>query len=132
VTRDRHRRIRTRAGGRCEYCLIPEFAFPLPFQIDHILAEKHGGQTVEENLAFACPHCNRFKGPNIAGLDPDTNELTRLFNPRHDLCPDHFQFEGPRLAGRTPIGRATIHVLAMNAEDLLSIRVQLLAESNPI
>ena len=60
-----------RAGDRCEYCLIPQFAFPLPFQVDHILAEKHGGVTVEENLALACPHCNRFKGPNIAGVDPE-------------------------------------------------------------
>jgi hypothetical protein len=30
------RRVWRRAGDRCEYCLIPQFAFPLPFQIDHI------------------------------------------------------------------------------------------------
>jgi 5-methylcytosine-specific restriction endonuclease McrA len=61
-----------------------QFAFPLPFQIDHILAEKHGGETVESNLALSCPHCNRFKGPNIAGVDPATAQLTRLFDPRRD------------------------------------------------
>ncbi len=71
-----------RAGDRCEYCRIPKFALPLPFQIDHIIAEKHGGETVEENLALACPHCNRFKGPNIAGVDPDTGETVRLFRKR--------------------------------------------------
>jgi hypothetical protein len=60
---------------------MPRFAFPLPFQIDHIIAEKHGGQAVESNLALACAHCNRFKGPNIAGLDPESREIVRLFNP---------------------------------------------------
>jgi len=112
--------------------MIPQFAFPLPFQIDHILAEKHGGESVDENLALACPHCNRFKGPNIAGLDPDTKALTRLFNPRIDAWANHFQFDGPRLKGKTPIGRATIQVLSMNADELLLIRVALLAEDNRI
>jgi hypothetical protein len=112
--------------------LISQFAFPLPFQIDHILAEQHGGETVAENLALACPHCNRFKGPNIAGLDPDTADLTRLFNPRRDAWADHFRLDGPRMTGRTPIGRATIRVLAMNANDLLVIRAELLAEDNLI
>ena len=91
MNREFVRRIWKRAGDRCEYCLIPQSAFPVPFQVDHILAEKHGGQTVPDNLALACPHCNRFKGPNIAGLDPDTRELTRLFNPRSDTWADHFQ-----------------------------------------
>jgi HNH endonuclease len=128
VNRDLVRRVWRRAGDRCEYCRIPRFAFPLPFQIDHILAEKHGGVTIEGNLALACPHCNRFKGPSIAGLDPDTGELTRLFDPRRDAWADHFQLDGPRLTGRTPVGRATVRVLAMNANDLLSIRMELVAE----
>ena len=117
-----------RAGNRCEYCLIPQFALPLPFQIDHVFAEKHGGQTVERNLALARPHCNRFRGPNIAGLDPDSGQPIRLFHPRTDVWTEHFEFDGPRIIGRTPIGRVTVHVLAMNADDLLLIRVELLKE----
>jgi hypothetical protein len=117
-----------RAGEHCEYCLIPQFAFPLPFQIDHIIAEKHRGQTVETNLALACAHCNRFKGPNIAGVDPASGQLVRLFHPRNDAWVEHFRMEGPRIMGRTPVGRATIEVLRMNADDLLLIRVELLAE----
>ena len=128
MNRELIRRVWSRAGDRCEYCLIPQFAFPLPFQIDHIVAEKHGGETVEENLALACPHCNRFKGPNIAGIDPDTTTLTRLFNPRVDMWTDHFRFDGPRLKGRTILGRATIQVLAMNANELVLIRLELLAD----
>ena len=73
--------VRRRAAGRCEYCLFPESASELHFHIDHIIAEKHGGQSESENLALACFSCNLRKGPNIAGLDPDTRELTPLFNP---------------------------------------------------
>lgn len=36
--------VRRRAAGRCEYCLFPESASELPFHIDHIIAEKHGGR----------------------------------------------------------------------------------------
>ena len=80
MNRELVRLVWDRAGDRCEYCLIPQFAFPLPFQIDHIIAEKHQGETVETNLALACPHCNRFKGPNIAGLDSASGQLVRLFS----------------------------------------------------
>ena len=128
MNRELVRTVWRRAGNRCEYGLIPQFALPLPFQIDHVFAEKHGGQTVESNLALACPHCNRFKGPNIAGLDPDSGQPIRLFHPRTDVWTEHFEFDGPRIIGRTPIGRVTVHVLAMNADDLLLIPVELLKE----
>lgn len=122
------RTVWKRARERCEYCLIPKWALPLPFQIDHIIAEKHGGQTVENNLALACPHCNRFKGPNIAGVDPASDQTVRLFDPRRDIWEEHFQWEGARIVGRTPIGRASVQVLAMNADDLLLIRLELRKE----
>ena len=83
---------------------------------------------MESNLALACPHCNRFKGPNIAGLDPESGHPIRLFHPRTDAWTEHFEFDGPRIIGRTSIGRVTVHVLAMNADDLLLIRVELLKE----
>jgi len=41
---------------------------------------------------------------------------------------EHFRFGGARLVGLTPIGRATIHVLAMNADDLLLFRTEILHE----
>jgi hypothetical protein len=102
--------------------------FPLPFQVDRIIAEQHGGTAVEENLAFACPHCNRYKGPNVAGVDPDTSEVTRLFHPRRDLWAEHFRFNGALIGGKTPVGRSTVRVLAMNSRDLLAIRTELLVE----
>jgi hypothetical protein len=132
VNRELARGVRERAGGRCEYCLMPQFVFPLPFQIDHIVAEKHGGETVPTNLALACPHCNLYKGPNIAGRDPDSGQVLRLFHPRSDSWTEHFQFEGPRIVGRTPVGRVTVQVLALNAEELLLFRVELLEEDTTL
>jgi len=33
-----------------------------------------------ENLAFACYHCNLHKGPNLSGIDQESGALVRLFN----------------------------------------------------
>jgi hypothetical protein len=50
--------------------------------VDHIIARQHDGATTIDNLALACLHCNRHKGPNIAGRDVATGDLVRLFHPR--------------------------------------------------
>jgi hypothetical protein len=89
-------------------------------------ARQDGGQTVLENLALASLHCNRHKGPNIAGTDPDTGEIVRLFHPRSDRWNDHF--EGAALTGRTTIGRVTIQVLAINDPDFLAMREALIQD----
>jgi len=104
---------------------MPEALFPLPFQIDHIIAEKHGGETTVGNLAFACTHCNLYKGPNIAGIDPASGQMIRLFHPRTDVWSDHFSWEQMLLTGLSPMGRVTIQVLAINAEDFLQFRARL-------
>ena len=117
-----------RAHHRCEYCRIPYPHYRLPFQVDHIIARQHGGAATLDNLVMACFHCNRFKGPNIAGLDPISGELVRLFRPQTDRWTEHFRCDGPLLVGLTPIGRATIHVLAMNGDDLLLFRTEILHE----
>lgn len=58
-----------RANGCCEYCLIPELAVLFTHQVDHVIAEKHGGLTEAFNLALACVLCNKFKGSDIASID---------------------------------------------------------------
>jgi hypothetical protein len=120
--------VRRRAQNRCEYCRFPAELTPVPFQIDHIIAEKHGGPTTLENLAWSCFFCNSFKGPNLAGLDRRTQEVVRLFNPRRDKWTQHFRFEGGVLKGRTAIGRATIEVLRINRLDAVAVRRSLLQE----
>ena len=122
------RLVRERARERCEYCRLPQAAFPFPFQLDHIQAEQHGGATVESNLALACPPCNRHKGPNLAGLDLHSGQLIRLFHPRQDVWSEHFGWQGAALVGKTAVGRVTVQVLAMNAPDQYIVREQLLQE----
>lgn len=117
-----------RAGGVCEYCRIPQALFPLPFHLDHIIAQQHGGPTKLSNLALACLHCNSHKGPNLSGLDPVTRKLTPLFNPRRHKWDRHVRWEGPVLIGKTAIGRVTILVLAINGPELLELRTTLFEE----
>lgn len=107
---------------------MPSSVDPLPFQIDHIIAQKHGGASILENLALSCFHCNSHKGPNIAGLDPDSGELARLYHPRLDEWPNHFVWSGPTLRGSTPVGRVTIRVLVMNHPEQVAVRRSLMKE----
>jgi len=72
--------------------------------------------------------CNRYKGPNIAGVDPATGGITPLFNPRLDRWFDHFLFEGAKIVGRTVAGRATVRVLSMNHPVQLAARQALVSE----
>ncbi len=107
---------------------MPQQFDPLPFEVDHIIAEKHLGPTKPSNLALACFQCNNFKGPNIAGLDPVTKKLVPLFDPRHDNWQDHFAWKGALLIGRTSIGRATVQVLAINLAHRFAHRSSLILE----
>ncbi len=118
--------VRVRARGRCEYCHLPESVTRLRHMIDHVIARKHHGPTIPENLALACGSCNGAKGPNIAGLDPADNALTRLFNPRTDLWSDHFICGGSGvIEGMTAVGRATADVLAFNLPTRVAARAEL-------
>ncbi len=108
------REVRERAGGSCEYCRVPDSANQLPFQVDHIIAIVHHGETVLTNLAWSCFDCNVYKGVNLAGVDPDTGAIVRLYHPRNDRWDDHFRWHGARLVGTTENGRATIDVLRLN------------------
>ena len=120
--------IRRRAKDRCEYCRLHESNSPLPLEIDHIIAQKHRGPTTVGNTCLACFACNNHKGPNISGVDPLTRRIVRLFHPRLHKWPHHFRWEGPFLVGRTPIGRATIEVLAINLAHRVAVRHALIIE----
>lgn len=111
-----------RAAGCCEYCQMPQDYDVQPFQLDHIRAQKHGGPTVPANLALACLPCNSYKGSNVAGYDPDTDELVPLFNPRTDDWDEHFEWDGPTLVGKTRVARATIVVLMIDSVDRIEHR----------
>jgi hypothetical protein len=117
-----------RAGDACEYCRMPQALDELTFEIDHVVAESHGGKTAPHNLALSCFNCNRFKGPNLSGIDPRSGRLTRLFNPRRHRWETHFRWQGARLVGRTAVGRTTIRVLHINDWLRVQLREELMAE----
>ncbi len=123
------RLVAQRAQSLCEYCLIHEDDTFLGCQVEHIIAEKHGGKTVESNLAFACVFCNRFKGSDIATLAQPAGLLCRLFNPRIDRWADHFLLDALQITGRTEIGQATATLLCFNNADRLLERETLAAEN---
>jgi hypothetical protein len=114
--------VRQRAEQRCEYCLLAEEQAFLPHEPDHIIAEKHGGATTFENLALACFDCNRFKGSDIASLDPMTGELTPLFNPRTQKWSDHFQTVDGKILSLTSVGRVTAKLLKLNLPKRVEVR----------
>jgi HNH endonuclease len=114
-----------RPGSRCEYCQLHQDNSRLTFEVDHIIAKKHGGETVLGNLALSCYYCNSFKSANIAGRDPKSRKITPLFNPRRNKWARHFRWNGPVLMGRTAIGRTTIAVLNINQSEAVAIRATL-------
>ena len=121
--------VRDRAGQQCEYCQREQADSPLiPLHIEHVIPRKHDGGDGIENLALACADCNFKKSSDLAGLDPDTGQLTPLFHPRQHPWSEHFGWIGIQIIGLTPIGRTTIRVLGLNSSERL--RVRLATQSN--
>ena len=115
--------VRERANARCEYCRTPDQYSSNSFQIDHIIPMKrHGGSDGLNNMAWACPHCNRTKETDVGGYD-EAGVLTPLFNPRTHVWDDHFYMdEAAMIVSTSSIGRVTIRLLDLN--DALSVYVR--------
>ena len=118
--------VSQRAGGRCEYCLYPAAASLFAFEMEHIVAEKHGGATSLDNMALACPYCNRYKGTDLGSLDPETGLLTPFFNPRTQAWGDHFRLEDAQLIPLTAEARVTVAILQLNHANRLAERERLI------
>jgi len=125
------RMVAERAWRLCEYCRCPESFCPDPFCLDHIQPESLGGETIMANLAFACAGCNAYKQDRTSASLP-AGQTIRLFNPRKDRWEEHFRWSEDFLfvIGRTPIARATIHVLRLNRPGLVNLRQILRATGN--
>lgn len=85
------RKVRERAGSRCEYCLMPEAELFAGCEVDHIISPKHGGVTDLANLALSCERCNRTKGTDVGSVVGREQRFVRLFNPRIDAWHTHFR-----------------------------------------
>jgi hypothetical protein len=120
--------VRERAGGCCEYCRLSMTSATIPFHIDHIIPLKHGGTDDVNNLCLACYTCNAHKSHDLAGFDPDTGIISRLYHPRTQKWVDHFTLhDDMTIMGLTSEGRATLYVLQINLEERIENR-QVLAE----
>jgi HNH endonuclease len=121
--------VAKRANNRCEYCQVHEDDMFLAFEIDHIIAQKHGGGNEIDNLAYACPHCNQHKGTDMVTFVENYGDIVPLFNPRIDVWKEHFSTIEGEIISKTKIGYATIKLLKMNDVDLMILR-KLLTELN--
>ena len=118
--------VREEAGNRCEYCHLGQDELPYAtFHIDHIIPKKHGGGDDRSNLALACQQCNLHKGSNLAGIDPESGETVKLFNPQTQEWEEHFNVVDGGIVGLSPTGRATVVVCNMNTSDRVQLRKEL-------
>ena len=127
ISADLRRTVIEWAGNCCEYCRLSQEDNTFSFQIDHVIAEKHEGETVLENLSLSCPNCNSFKGSDIGSIDRETGLLTPLYNPRTQKWEDHFRLNDPLIEARTPQGRVTVRLLRLNNPEQVDERQGLIS-----
>jgi hypothetical protein len=88
-----------------------------------------GGKATLDNLALACPACNRYKGNRQLVKDPGTSRLVAMFNPRLQSWRDHFRWSEDLevIIGVTLTGRVTVEQLRMNRPSVRHFRMALKA-----
>jgi hypothetical protein len=93
-------------------------------EIDHLIPQALGGLTEQDNLWLACSLCNDYKGDRVVALDTETDQIVRLFDPRHQLWTEHFAWTvgADRMVGLSAVGRATIVALNLNRPSLVRAR----------
>jgi 5-methylcytosine-specific restriction endonuclease McrA len=122
------KQVSDRAQNKCEYCLLHQDFSIFTHEVDHIIAQKHGGSTTLANLALSCLSCNRHKGTDLTSIDPMTGEIIPLYNPRNQAWDAHFQIKDGYVVGTTPVGRTTIYLLAVNAPNRVLNRQALIGQ----
>ena len=117
-------RVIAESQSQRAYCHSPESLMGIAFEIDHITPRSAGGRTAFDNLCLSCPTCNRYKANRVKARDPVSRRLVRLFRPKRDNWPGHFQWDEnySLLLGLTPTGRATIEALRINRPALVLLR----------
>lgn len=76
------RQVHERADGCCEYCQSCEHNIGQPMHVDHIIPNSDDSF---DNLCLSCASCNLSKSRATTAIDPMTNEIVSLFNPRTQL-----------------------------------------------
>ncbi len=123
--------VRQRANFRCEYCRISDHdsAAATVFETEHIIPKadfSNDDPKIDDpdNLAWACPSCNRHKSKKSQAPDPSTDNSTPLFNPRIDQWSKHFLARSSgHIIGLTPTGKATVQTLQFNKQARVECRL---------
>ena len=111
-----------RADYRCEYCRMHQEHVAKTHEPDHIIPRKHGGPDEDDNLAWSCFICNKYKSSEVGAYDLETGELVPFFNPRSQLWDDHFLLDSGKIVPRTATGRVTERIFQLNRPDRLEAR----------
>jgi hypothetical protein len=119
--------VAQRAQFRCEYCRLHQDDSWTPYQIDHIVSRKHGGDSTPDNLAFFCLLGNLWKGTDLGSLSARSGILARFYNPRTDRWAEHFKLDGAIIEPLTVEGEVTAKVLRLNLDRRVAERRLLLA-----
>lgn len=123
------RAVIERARHCCEYCWTPDDATLVTHEVDHVIAKRHKGKTELDNLAYACFRCNRLKGSDLSSIDPQTGNVTRLYNPRTDHWSEHFRLTSDAtIQPLSAIGRTTMDFLDLNDAQWRELRAALLQQ----
>jgi hypothetical protein len=124
ISEELREKVKHSAKNRCGYCLSPQDTLPIPLEVEHLFPRKKGGSDDEENLWLACRVCNNFKKDKTEALDPETQALVPIFNPRSQNWFEHFQWteDSLRIIGISPTGRATAALLHLSNEFFINAR----------
>ncbi len=124
IPKELRERVERQSRYRCGYCLTQEVVVGTSMELDHIFPYSLGGPTTEDNLWLTCSFCNLHKSNRTFAEDPGSGQVTLLFNPRFQIWKEHFDWleSGNRMAGKTPVGRATVHALQLNRPHLVRAR----------
>jgi hypothetical protein len=91
--------------------------------VDHVIASQHREDESLDNLCLSCQNCNLHKGTNLTTIDPESDEMVRVFNPRTNVWEEHFKYVDFVVVGLTDVGRATARLLAMNSPQRVELRI---------
>ena len=115
--------IRALYAFRCGYCGVTEIESGSQLEIDHFCPRSQGGENTLDNLIYACPTCNRFKGDYWP--EPEASLDLMLLHPQRDDLPAHISaLPDGRLIGLTKRGWFHIQRLRLNRAQLIDLRLQ--------
>lgn len=118
------RLVRSDAGDLRGYCLCAETMLGIAHEMEHIVPEAAGGETIRENLWIACRRCNSFKSSRCDAQDQVSGKTAPLFHPRKNVWIEHFRWssDGTLIVGLTASGRATVDALQLNHPLIVAAR----------